>query len=227
VKILIIDDDTTQARYIADGLTEAGHLADHADNGLDGLHMATEVRYDALVVDRMLPKLDGLSMLAALRASGNDTPALVLSALGKVEDRVKGLKSGADDYLTKPFAFSELLARLEVLMRRSKVSASTEPTTLQHADLEMNLLTREVTRGGLPIPLQNREFRLLEYLLRHAGHVVTRTMLLEAVWDFHFQPETNIIDAQISKLRAKLDKGSEQPLLHTIRGVGYKLSVAG
>lgn len=227
MKILIIDDDTTQARYIADGLAEAGHLADHADNGLDGLHMATEVQYDALVVDRMLPKLDGLSMLAALRASGNHTPALILSALGKVEDRVKGLKNGGDDYLTKPFAFSELLARLEVLLRRSKISNSTEPTTLQHADLEMNLLTREVTRAGIPIPMQNREFRLLEYLLRHAGQVVTRTMLLEAVWDFHFQPETNIIDAQISKLRAKLDKGHAQPLLHTIRGVGYKLSVAG
>ncbi|MFN7901515.1 MAG: response regulator transcription factor [Holosporales bacterium] len=225
MKILVIDDDATQAHYIVSGLQQAGHSADHASDGFDGLHMASEGHYDVLVVDRMLPKLDGLGLLTALRASGKTTPALVLSALSSVEERVRGLKAGGDDYLTKPFAFSELLARLEVLARRASPQ-NTEATILQCHDLTMNLLTREVRRAGRLIPLQNREFRLLEYLLRHAGHVVTRTMLLEAVWDFHFSPETNIIDAQISKLRAKLDKGNDTPLLHTVRGTGYKLGVA-
>ncbi|MFN7227314.1 MAG: response regulator transcription factor [Holosporales bacterium] len=225
MKILVIDDDATQAHYIVSALQQAGHSADHASDGFDGLHMASEGHYDVLVVDRMLPKLDGLGLLTALRASGKATPALVLSALSSVEERVRGLKAGGDDYLTKPFAFSELIARLEVLARRTSPH-NVEATHLQCHNLTMNLLTREVRRAGTLIPLQNREFRLLEYLLRHAGQVVTRTMLLEAVWDFHFFPETNIIDAQISKLRAKIDKGHDKPLLHTVRGTGYKLGVA-
>lgn len=225
--ILIVEDDADNARFLVDGLKQAGHVADRAADGIEGLYMATEGKFDAMVVDRMLPKLDGLSLIHALRSAGNRTPVLILSALSQVEERVKGLQAGGDDYLTKPYAFSELLARLEAMQRRQDPAGNPgEQTHLRYADLEMNLLTRKVTRAGRPIDLQNREFRLLEFLLRRAGQVVTRTMLLEGVWDFHFDPQTNIIDAQISKLRTKIDKGFSGALIHTVRGAGYKLDMA-
>lgn len=223
MRILIIEDDKSHADYILSGLKEAGHNPDLATNGVDGLHLATEEKYDVIVADRMLPKLDGLAIVQALRTSGNKTPVLILSSLSKVEERIKGLKSGADDYLTKPFSFAELLARIEALVRRNLVEA--EQTILQIGDLEINLITREAVRSGKKIILQNREFRLLEFLMRRPGQVVTRTMLLEGVWDFHFNPATNLIDAQMSKLRQKVDKGFKQPLIHTIRGAGYKIAV--
>lgn len=223
MRILIVEDDKSHADYILSGLKEAGHNPDLATNGVDGLHLATEEKYDVIVADRMLPKLDGLAIVQALRTSGNKTPVLILSSLSKVEERIKGLKSGADDYLTKPFSFAELLARIEALVRRNLVEA--EQTTLQVGDLEINLITREVLRSGKKIALQNREFRLLEFLMRRPGQVVTRTMLLEGVWDFHFNPATNLIDAQMSKLRQKVDKGFKEPLIHTIRGAGYKIGV--
>lgn len=221
MRILIIEDDKSHADYILSGLKEAGHNPDLATNGLDGLHLATEEKYDVIVADRMLPKLDGLAIVQALRTSNNKTPVLLLSSLSKVEERIKGLKSGADDYLTKPFSFSELLARIEALVRRNLVEA--EQTILTVGDLDMNLIAREVHRSGKKIALQNREFRLLEFLMRRPGQVVTRTMLLEGVWDFHFNPATNLIDAQMSKLRQKVDKGFKEPLIHTIRGAGYKI----
>jgi two-component system OmpR family response regulator len=202
---------------------QAGCNVDHAGNGRDGLFLATTESYDALVVDRMLPGIDGLTVIRTLRASSNTTPVLILSALGEVDDRVKGLKAGGDDYLVKPFAFSELLARLEALARRSKASSDAPATVLKAGDLEMDLLRREVRRAGKPIDLQPREFQLLEFLLRHVGQVVTRTMLLEGVWDYHFDPQTNVIDVHISRLRSKIDKGFERPLLHTVRGAGYRL----
>jgi two-component system OmpR family response regulator len=223
MRILVIEDDKSTAEYIRDGLIEAGHNIDVAADGMDGMYLATEQKYDVLIVDRMLPRLDGLALIQALRSSGNKTPVLVLSSLAKVEERVKGLRSGGDDYLVKPFAFSELLARIETLTRRG--SPQTEQTSLQVADLVMNLVSRTVTRGSKAIPLQNREFKLLEFLMRHADQVVTRTMLLEGVWDFYFNPQTNLIDAQVSKLRQKIDKGFEKSLIHTIRGAGYKLSI--
>jgi two-component system OmpR family response regulator len=223
VRILIIEDDKDVASFIKNGLVQAGCNVDHADNGKDGLLLATTERYDALIVDRMLPGVDGLTVIRTLRASDNSTPALILSALGEVDDRVKGLKAGGDDYLVKPFAFSELLARLEALARRTKSGSDAEPTVLRAADLEMDLLRRDVRRGGRPIELQPREFQLLEFLLRHAGQVVTRTMLLEGVWDYHFDPQTNVIDVHISRLRSKIDKGFDRPLLHTVRGAGYRL----
>jgi two-component system OmpR family response regulator len=224
MRVLVIEDDKQHAEYIVTGLKEAGHNPDLAVNGMDGLHLATEENYDVIVADRMLPKLDGLAIIQALRGSGRKTPVLILSSLSKVEERVKGLKEGGDDYLTKPFMFSELLARIEALARRSTVQS--EQTVLSVGDLVMNLITREVTRGDQKIQLQNREFRLLEYLMRRAGQVVTRTMLLEGVWDFHFNPQTNLIDAQMSKLRQKIDRGFAAPLIHTIRGAGYKISAA-
>jgi len=227
VRILVIEDDKDVASFIRNGLTQAGCNVDHAGNGKDGLFLATTEKYDALVVDRMLPGVDGLTVIRTLRASANATPVLILSALGEVDDRVKGLKAGGDDYLVKPFAFSELLARLEALVRRAKSGNDAQPTTLRAADLEMDLLRREVRRGGQPIELQPREFQLLEFLLRHAGQVVTRTMLLEGVWDYHFDPQTNVIDVHISRLRAAIDKGFERPLLHTVRGAGYVLRDAG
>jgi two-component system OmpR family response regulator len=187
--------------------------------------MAAAADYDVLIVDRMLPKLDGLAILRTLRASGNRTPVLILSALGEVDDRVEGLRAGGDDYLVKPFAFTELHARLEALLRRG--AAPTPQTRLQVADLEMDLLARRVTRSGRPIALQPRELRLLEYLMRHAGQVVTRTMLLENVWDYHFDPQTNVIDVHVSRLRAKLDRDFDRPLLHTVRGAGYLLGDSG
>jgi two-component system, OmpR family, response regulator len=226
VRILIIEDDKEVASFIRKGLTEAGWNADHADNGKDGLFLAATERYDALIVDRMLPVVDGLSVIRALRASHNRTPALILSALGEVDDRVEGLKAGGDDYLVKPFAFSELLARLEALLRRSAEAAAAPATVLQVGDLKMDLLRREVHRGRRKIDLQPREFQLLEFLMRHAGQVVTRTMLLEGVWDYHFDPQTNVIDVHISRLRSKIDRDFPAPLLHTVRGAGYRLDVS-
>jgi len=221
MRVLVVEDDERTASYMVKGLTESGHVVDHAADGHQGLFLASENDYDVVVLDRMLPKLDGLGVLQALRASKVTTPVLILSALAQVDDRVAGLRAGGDDYLTKPFAFSELLARLEVLVRRSNAPAV--ETQLVVADLEMDLLTRRVTRAGKTIELQPREFRLLEYLMRHAGQIVTRTMLLEAVWDYHFDPQTNVIDVHISRLRQKIDRGFDQPLLHTARGAGYAL----
>jgi two-component system OmpR family response regulator len=225
MRILVIEDDPGVAGFVVGGLREAGHTVDHATDGKEGLLIASTGSFDALIVDRMLPGLDGLGILRTLRASGNDTPALVLSALGEVDDKVKGLRAGADDYLGKPFAFAELLARLDAITRRP--SRDGEVTELRVGDLEMNLLSRDVKRGGQPIDLQPREFRLLEYLMRNVDQVVTRTMLLENVWDYHFDPQTNVIDVHISRLRRKVDKGFAAPLIHTVRGAGYKLSESG
>ena len=224
MRVLIIEDDREVSSYVRQGLAQAGWNVDVADDGKDGLLLATTESYDALVVDRMLPGVDGLTLIRTLRASDNETPVLILSALGEVDDRVKGLHAGGDDYLVKPFAFSELLARLEALIRRTRSSGTQNETTLSLADLEVDLLKREVQRGGTKIDLQPREFQLLEFLLRHAGQVVTRTMLLEGVWNYHFDPQTNVIDVHISRLRAKIDKGFDKPLLHTVRGAGYRLS---
>jgi two-component system OmpR family response regulator len=221
MKLLVIEDDLEAAAYLVKGLTESGHVVDHAANGEDGLHMALESHYDALVVDRMLPKREGLSVILALRTAGVNTPVLILSALGEVDDRVEGLTKGGDDYLVKPYAFNELLARLNALVRRTRPER--QQTFLRIGDLELDCLKRRVTRAGQAIQLQPREFRLLEYLMRHAGQVVTRTMLLEGVWDYHFDPQTNVIDVQISRLRSKIDKGFATPLLHTVRGAGYSL----
>jgi two-component system, OmpR family, response regulator len=223
VRVLVIEDDKDVASFLRKGLAQAGYNVDHADNGKDGLFLATTEPYDALIVDRMLPGVDGLTIIRTLRASEKGTPVLILSALGEVDDRVRGLKAGGDDYLVKPFAFSELQARLEALVRRAKIGADAAPTSLKVADLELDLLRREARRGGNPIDLQPREFQLLEFLMRHAGQVVTRTMLLEGVWDYHFDPQTNVIDVHISRLRSKIDRGFDRPLLHTIRGVGYRL----
>ncbi|CAA7617082.1 response regulator transcription factor [Magnetospirillum sp. SS-4] len=224
MRILLIEDDNEAAAYMAKGLREAGHVVDHAATGTDGLFLATSERWDAMVVDRMLPGIDGLAIIQAIRADGNTTPVLVLSALGKVDDRVRGLKAGGDDYLVKPYAFAELLARIEALARR--VSAAQPETRLKVEDLEMDLLARTVQRGGQTIDLQPREFRLLEYLMRYAGQVVTRTMLLENVWEYHFDPQTNLIDVHISRLRQKVDKDFDPPLIHTVRGAGYTLRAA-
>jgi two-component system OmpR family response regulator len=226
MKILLIEDDSGVSDFIVRGFQEAGHNIDHSDNGKDGLFMATTETYDVLVIDRMLPGVDGLSIIRTLRASDDSTPVLVLSALGQVDDRVKGLQAGADDYLVKPFAFSELEARLDALSRRSQGKASAE-TTLTVADLTMDLLAREVRRDGTIIVLQPRDFQLLEYLMRHAGKVVTRTMLLENVWDYHFDPQTNVIDVHISRLRAKIDKDFPVSLIQTVRGAGYKMDATG
>ncbi len=226
MRILLIEDDAGVADFIVRGFREAGHTIDHAADGKDGLFLATTETYDALIVDRMLPTVDGLSIIRTLRASDDHTPVLILSALGQVDDRVKGLQAGGDDYLVKPFAFSELEARLEALARRSQGKATTE-TRLSVGDLEMDLLSREVKRAGESIALQPRDFQLLEYLMRHAGQVVTRTMLLENVWDYHFDPQTNVIDVHISRLRAKVDKGFDSPLIHTVRGAGYKIDASG
>jgi len=221
MRILVVEDDRETANYLVKALGEAGHVADHAHDGETGLAMAREGTYDALVVDRMLPKRDGLSLITDLRAKGNRVPVLILSALGQVDDRVTGLRAGGDDYLPKPYAFSELLARVEVLARRS-VPQEAE-TVYRVGDLELDRLARKVHRRGEPILLQPREFRLLEYLMKNAGTVVTRTMLLEKVWDYHFDPQTNVIDVHMSRLRAKIDKGFDRPLLHTVRGSGYVL----
>ena len=221
MRLLIIEDDRDVAGYLAKAFNEVGHVADVASDGEDGLNLALDGAYDVLIVDRMLPKLDGLSVIGKLRADGISTPALILSALGQVDDRVKGLRAGGDDYLAKPYAFSELLARVEVLARR-RVGPG-EETVYRVADLELDRLSHRVVRGEEELTLQPREFRLLEYLMKHAGQVVTRTMLLENVWDYHFDPQTNVIDVHISRLRSKIDKGFSQPLLHTVRGAGYMI----
>ncbi len=218
--ILVIEDDIEAASYVVKGLSESGHLVHHAADGKTGLGQALTNNYDMMIIDRMLPELDGLSIIKALRAADINTPILILSALGEVDDRVKGLKTGGDDYLTKPYAFSELLARIEALLRRQSPNQTNTKLTL--SDLEIDLLKHKVKRAGKTIPLQPREFRLLEYLMRHAGQVVSRTMLLEQVWDYNFDPQTNVIDAHISRLRSKIDKG-HTPLLHTVRGAGYSL----
>ncbi len=220
MKLLIIEDDLEVSNYIAKGLREAGHIIDQAFDGKDGLFLATTESYDVLLVDRMLPLLDGLTIIKTIRASGNTTPALILSALGDVDDRVQGLKHGGDDYLVKPFAFVELQARIEALARRNK-NEFIEQTKLTVSDLELDLLSRKATRNGVNIQLQSREFKLLEYLMKYKGQVVTRTMLLENVWDYRFDPQTNIIDVHISRLRNKIDKDFHTPLLKTIRGAGY------
>jgi two-component system OmpR family response regulator len=222
MRILIIEDDREAANYLTKSFREAGHLADLATDGLEGYAMAREGAYDVVIVDRMLPKLDGLSLIGGLREQKIETPVLILSALGQVDDRVKGLRAGGDDYLAKPYAFSELLARVEALVRRRPGGAG-ETTVLRIAGLELDRLAHTLTRDGKDIPLQPREYRLLEYLMRHAGQVVTRTMLLENVWDYHFDPQTNVIDVHISRLRSKIDKGFDPPLLHTIRGTGYMI----
>ena len=224
MRVLVVEDDRDVASFVERGLTQAGWNVDVAENGKDGLFMATTEQYDALVVDRMLPGVEGLALIRTLRASKDLTPALILSALGEVDDRVKGLKAGGDDYLTKPFAFSELLARLEALVRRAQTANSGQETELRVGDLGIDLLKREVRRGGKLIDVQPREYQLLEYLMRHADQVVTRTMLLEGVWNYHFDPQTNVIDVHVSRLRAKIDKGFDRPLLHTVRGAGYRLS---
>ncbi len=224
MRVLVIEDDREAASYMAKGLREAGHVVDVAHDGRDGLLMAQTGDYDVLVVDRLLPGLDGLALVQTLRATGNTTPVLFLSALGQVDDRVKGLRAGGDDYLVKPYAFAELLARLEVLARRRLAAAAeARETVLRYADLEMDLLTRRVTRAGRTIELQPREFKLLEVLMRHAEQVMTRTMLLEKVWDYRFDPQTNVIDVHISRLRQKIDRGFDVPLIQTIRGAGYSL----
>jgi two-component system, OmpR family, response regulator len=223
MKVLFVEDNERVARFVKKGLVEAGHTVDHADNGRDGMFLAASEPYDVIIMDRMLPgDIDGLGIIAALRKAGNKTPILILSALSDVDDRIRGLKSGGDDYLVKPFAFGELLARLDALVRRSQES-NTE-TTLVVDDLHVNLVSRKVTRGGKSVTLQPREFKLLEYLMRHANQVVTRTMLLENVWDYHFDPRTNVIDVHVSKLRQKIDAGAERPLLRTIRNAGYMLT---
>lgn len=221
-KILVVEDDRTTADFILKGLAEHGHVGDHAANGRDGLFLATDGGYDAIVLDRMLPGMDGMGVLQALRAAGIETPVIFLSALASTDDRVAGLTAGADDYLVKPFAFAELLARLELLMRRRGSGTQVE-TVLTVDTLWLDLLKRDVRRGERPVDLQPREFRLLEYLMRHAGQVVTRTMLLEGVWDYHFDPGTNVIDVHISRLRRKVDGEGEPTLIHTVRGAGYRL----
>ena len=218
VKILLIEDDRQTADYIAKGLREHGHVVDKADNGRDGLYMATGETYDVMIIDRNLPQMDGLSLVKAARASGTKTPVLFLTTMGGVDDRVAGLEAGADDYLTKPFAFAELMARVSALARRPPIVTT---TSLRAGDLEIDLLARTVTRAGKRIELLAQEFKILEYLMRHAGEIVTRTMLLEKVWDFHFDPKTNIVETHISRLRGKIDKGFDKPLLHTVRGAGY------
>jgi two-component system, OmpR family, response regulator len=222
MRILLVEDDPTVAGFVVKGLKEAGHVVEHSDNGRDGLFLAASETFDTIILDRMLPGgIDGIRILETLRSQNNSTPVLVLSALSQVDDRVAGLKAGGDDYLTKPFAFSELLARVEALTRRGKGDGP--QTKLIVGDLEMDLLSRTVRRAGQKIDLQPREFRLLEYLMRHAAQVVTRTMLLEGVWDYHFDPQTNVIDVHVSRLRQKIDKPFPTPLIHTIRNAGYML----
>ncbi len=223
MKILLVEDNERVVRFITKGLKESGHTADHAANGRDGLFLAASERYDVIIMDRMLPgNIDGLAIIEALRKAANHTPILILSALGDVDERINGLRAGGDDYLTKPFAFGELLARLDALNRRGRQDAA--ETTLEVDDLRMDLLSRRVVRGARAIQLQPREFKLLEYLMRHAGQVVTRTMLLENVWDYHFDPQTNIVDVHISKLRQKIDADFERPLVKTVRSAGYMIS---
>ena len=223
--LLLIEDDSEAAKFLAKGLRESGYVVDIASDGREGLFRSTEGSYDLIIADRQLPHFDGLSIVAMLRKNGRRTPVLILSALGSVDDRIEGLRAGGDDYLTKPFAFGELLARIEALLRRGNLPEIT--TRIRIADLELDLLGRKVTRGGKPIDVTSKEFQLLEFLARRAGQVMTRTMLLEAVWDLHFDPQTNVIDVHISRLRAAIDKGFDHPLLHTVRGAGYVLRDGG
>lgn len=225
MRVLLIEDDKELAGFVAKGLKEQGHIVEQAFDGKDGLFLATTESFDILIVDRMLPKLDGLTIVKTLRGAKDKVPVLILSALGEVDDRVIGLKAGGDDYLVKPFAFSELLARLEALRRRYDADLGQPTTKLTLGDLEMDLLSRKVMRDGRKIELQSREFKLLEYLVRHQGQVVTRTMLLENVWNYHFDPQTNVIDVHISRLRSKIDKDFKTPLIHTVRGAGYIVEV--
>jgi len=224
MRVLIVEDDEKIASFIVKGLKQAGFAVDHANNGKDGLHLALIQPYDAAVIDIMLPKLDGLSLIEELRRQKIITPVIILSAKRSVDDRVKGLQTGSDDYLTKPFAFSELLARVQALIRRA--SGVTEPTRLTVGDLSMDFLTREVIRGGKKIDLQPREFALLEYLMRNAGRVISKTMIMEHIWDFSFDPQTNVVDVLVSRLRNKVDRDFEKKMIHTIRGVGYVLKVS-
>lgn len=221
MRILVVEDDLEAQRYLVKGLREAGHVVDEAADGETGLTLAMSRSYEVAVVDRMLPKLDGLKLVESMREERNMTPVLFLSALSDVDDRIKGLRAGGDDYLTKPYSFAELLARLDALMRRRDPGAV--KTKVLVGDLELDLLSRTARRDEASIELQPREFRLLEYLMRHQGQIVTRTMLLENVWEYHFDPQTNVIDVHISRLRAKIDKGYPQPLLHTVRGAGYMI----
>ena len=221
MRILLIEDDTKIASFIIKGLKAAGYAVDHAIDGEDGLHLALTEPYDAAIIDIMLPKRSGLSVIEAMRGENVNTPVIILSAKDAIDDRVKGLQTGSDDYLTKPFSFSELLARVQALIRRA--SGTSEPTTLSHADLSMNLLTREVIRAGRKIQLQPLEFSLLEYLIRNAGKVVSKTMIMEHVWDYNFDPQTNVVEVRVSRLRDKIDKGFDTKLIHTLRGVGYVL----
>jgi two-component system OmpR family response regulator len=225
VRILLVEDDAETATYVARGLEEAGHVVDRAADGQDGLFLATGGGHDVMVVDRMLPKLDGLSMVRAVRAAGVATPAIFLTARAGLGDRIEGLEAGGDDYLAKPFAFTELLARINALARRPPLQQ--EITVLRVGELEMDLIRRSVTRAGKRIELQPREFRLLEFLMRREGQVVTRTMLLEGVWDFHFDPKTSVVETHVSRLRGKIDKGFERELLHTVRGAGYVIRADG
>jgi len=223
MKILLVEDNERVAGFLVKGLREEGHTVDHSDNGRDGLFLASSENYDAIIMDRILPGgVEGLTIIEALRATGNKAPILILSALGEVDDRIRGLRAGGDDYLAKPFAFGELVARLDALVRRAREAGPERDMTV--GDLRLDPRSRSVTRAGQSIQLQPREFRLLEYMMRNAGQVVTRTMLLENVWDYHFDPQTNVIDSHISKLRRKIDVGFSVPLLHTVRGAGYKLA---
>ena len=223
MKVLLVEDNESVAGFVRKGLSEAGHVVDHANNGRDGMFLAASEPYDVVVMDRMLPgSIDGLGIIAALRKAGNKVPILILSALSDVDERIRGLQSGGDDYLVKPFAFGELLARLDALVRRSQDNSA--ETTLVLDDLSVDLLSRKVTRAGKPVSLQPREFKLLEYLMRHANQVVTRTMLLENVWDYRFDPQTNVVDVHVSKLRQKIGAGFARPLLRTVRNAGYMLT---
>lgn len=228
MRILVVEDDPEQAQFISRALRETGHVVEIADNGRDGLFLATTEQFDAIVLDRMLPRVDGITVLRTLRASKLHTPVILLSALNEVDDRVEGLTAGGDDYLAKPFSSAELVARLEALWRRSSARGDVAEGQgrLVLGDLEMNLLRHEVRRGGQRLDLKPKEFKLLEYLLRHAEQVVTRSMLLEAVWDYHFDPGTNVIDVHISNLRAKVDRAGFSPLIHTVRGAGYRLGLS-
>jgi two-component system OmpR family response regulator len=221
MKLLVVEDDKEAGAYLKRALNQAGHTVDHVADGREGLLLAAAESYDVIVLDRMLPKMDGLAIVRTIRASGVKTPVLLLTALGGIDDRVEGLEAGGDDYLVKPFAIAELMARVNALARRPPTQDA--PTTLQVADLKLDRLARSVTRAGARIELQPREFQLLEYLMRHAGRVVTRTMLLESVWDYHFDPKTNIVETHMSRLRAKVDRGRTQELIHTVRGAGYCL----
>ena len=226
MKVLLVEDNDRVAQFVRNGLREDGHTVDCATEGRDGLFLASSERYDVMVLDRLLPgDIDGLAIIESLRKTGNRTPILILSALAEIDDKIRGLRAGGDDYLTKPFAYGELAARLDALVRRSQGTAA--ETILQLADLRIDLPSRKVTRAGKPIQLQPREFALLAFMMRHAGQVVTLTMLLENVWDYHFDPQTNVIDVHVSKLRQKIDADFARPLLHTVRGVGYRLDADG